>query len=66
MRREVKESMDKKYTEFMDEISPDELYEGLLAYGFSPKNFRLYSPLSLSMIIAKPYLTRLNRDGMNT
>lgn len=26
--------MDKKYTDFMDEISPDELYEGLLAYGF--------------------------------
>lgn len=26
--------MDKKYTEFMDEISADELYEGLLAYGF--------------------------------
>ena len=26
--------MDKKYTEFMDEISAAELYEGLLAYGF--------------------------------
>ena len=26
--------MDKRYTEFMDEISSDELYEGLLAYGF--------------------------------
>ena len=26
--------MDKKYTDFMDEISSDELYEGLLAYGF--------------------------------
>ena len=26
--------MAKKYTEFMDEISADELYEGLLAYGF--------------------------------
>ena len=26
--------MDKKYTEFMDDISADELYEGLLAYGF--------------------------------
>ena len=26
--------MEKKYTEFMDEISTDELYEGLLAYGF--------------------------------
>lgn len=26
--------MDKKYTEFMDEISAEELYEGLLAYGF--------------------------------
>ena len=26
--------MDKKYTEFMDEISSDDLYEGLLAYGF--------------------------------
>ena len=25
---------DKKYTDFMDEISFDELYEGLLAYGF--------------------------------
>lgn len=25
--------MDKKYTDFMDEISCDELYEGLLAYG---------------------------------
>lgn len=25
---------DKKYTEFMDEITSDELYEGLLAYGF--------------------------------
>ena len=26
--------MDKKYTDFMDDISSDELYEGLLAYGF--------------------------------
>ena len=26
--------MDKKYTDFMDEISSSELYEGLLAYGF--------------------------------
>lgn len=26
--------MNKKYTDFMDEISSDELYEGLLAYGF--------------------------------
>ena len=26
--------MDKKYTDFMDEISSDELYEGLLGYGF--------------------------------
>lgn len=26
--------MDKKYTDFMDEISSNELYEGLLAYGF--------------------------------
>lgn len=26
--------MDKKYTDFMNEISSDELYEGLLAYGF--------------------------------
>lgn len=25
---------DKKYTDFMDELSSDELYEGLLAYGF--------------------------------
>lgn len=26
--------MKKRYTDFMDELSPDELYEGLLAYGF--------------------------------
>ncbi|MDY3015481.1 MAG: hypothetical protein SOR61_09995 [Evtepia sp.] len=26
--------VEKRYTDFMDEISPDELYEGLLAYGF--------------------------------
>ena len=26
--------MEKKYTDFMDEITSDELYEGLLAYGF--------------------------------
>lgn len=26
--------LDRKYTDFMDEISSDELYEGLLAYGF--------------------------------
>ena len=26
--------MEKKYTDFIDEISSDELYEGLLAYGF--------------------------------
>lgn len=26
--------MSKKYIDFMDEISEDELYEGLLAYGF--------------------------------
>ena len=25
--------MDKKYSEFMDEITADELYEGLLGYG---------------------------------
>ncbi|WP_314356080.1 RNA-directed DNA polymerase [uncultured Veillonella sp.] len=28
--------MDKKYIEFIDEISPDELYEGLLGHGFWP------------------------------
>ena len=32
--RKVETSVDKKYTEFMDEISAEELYEGLLAYGF--------------------------------
>ena len=26
--------MEKKYTDYMDELSADELYEGLLAYGF--------------------------------
>lgn len=26
--------MSKSYAEFMDEITPDELYQGLLAYGF--------------------------------
>ena len=31
---EVNTPVDKKYTDFMDEISSDELYEGLLAYGF--------------------------------
>ena len=31
---EAETSVDKKYTEFMDEISAAELYEGLLAYGF--------------------------------
>ena len=30
---EVNTSLDKHYTTFMDEISADELYEGLLAYG---------------------------------
>lgn len=35
---EVYPLVDKKYTEFMDEISADKLYEGLLAYGlFSEK-----------------------------
>lgn len=31
---EMNTLVDKKYTDFMDEISSDELYEGLLAYGF--------------------------------
>ncbi len=31
--QEIYTSLDKKYTDFMDEISCDELYEGLLAYG---------------------------------
>lgn len=30
-------SVDKKYTDLIDEISSDELYEGLLAYGFFAK-----------------------------
>ena len=29
--------MDKKYTDFMDEISSDELYEGLLDVGDVPR-----------------------------
>lgn len=32
--QEVKTSVDKAYCDFMDEISADELYEGLLAYSF--------------------------------
>ena len=50
----------------MDEISPDELYEGLLAYGFFLKNCHQYLPLYLSSIIVKQYQFRLKQDGMNT
>lgn len=32
----------KKYVDFMNEISADELYKGLLAYGFFLKKFYLY------------------------
>lgn len=45
--------MDKKYTDFMDEISSDELYEGLLAYGLFAKNSHPYLLLFLSSITAK-------------
>ena len=39
--------MEKKYTDFMDEISSDELYEGLLAYGlFAEKLLPLFTSVS--------------------
>ena len=39
--------MEKKYTDFMDEISSDELYEGLLAYGlFAEKLPPLFTSVS--------------------
>lgn len=34
--------MSRSYAEFMDEITPDELYEGLLAYGFLLRGFHLF------------------------
>ena len=58
--------VDKRYTDFMDEISPDELYEGLLAYGFFLKNCHQYLPLYLSSIIVKQYPFRLKQAGMTT
>lgn len=57
--------MEKKYTDYMDELSADELYEGLLAYGFSLKSFHLYLLLYLSSIIVKLSIILLKQDGMN-
>lgn len=57
--------MEKKYTDFMDEISSDELYEGLLAYGlFAEKLPPLFT--SVFFITAKQYLLHLQQCGMTT
>ena len=55
--------MDKKYADFMDEISSDELYEGLLAYGlFTDK----LPPVFTSVPTVKLYQVRSSRVGKNT
>lgn len=57
--------MDKMYTEFMDEISADELYEGLLAYGFFAEKLPPVFTAVNFLNTAKHYLIRLKRGGTN-
>lgn len=49
----------------MDEISEDELYEGLLAYGFLQKNYLLYLLLFLFLIIVIVYKALFLLVGMS-
>ena len=53
--------MIKKYSDFMDEISNDELYEGLLAYGFIsekiPPVFTTIPFYEYCQTISKPFET---------
>lgn len=56
--------MDKKYADFMDEISSDELYEGLLAYGFFaeklPPVFTAVPFFNYCKIVSIPFETGWN------
>lgn len=53
--------VEKKYTEFMDELSPEELYEGLLAYGFFaeklPPVFTAIPFFDYCKTVSKPFET---------
>lgn len=59
MREGLETLVDKKYTDFMDEISADELYEGLLAYGFFveklPPVFSATSFFDFCKTISEPF-----------
>lgn len=57
---------DKKYTDFMDELSSDELYEGLLAYGFFAEKLPPVFTAVPFLITAKHLLPHLKQAGMNT
>lgn len=54
--------MDKKYTDFMDEISSDELYEGLLAYGLFAEKL---PPVFTSVPFFDYCKTRLKKFELN-
>lgn len=58
--------MEKKYTDFMDEIHPVNSTKAYLLTGSLLKGCRLYLPLFLSSITAKQYLLHSIRAGMNT
>ena len=49
--------MSKSYAEFMDEITPDELYEELMAYGFFYNEYPKHLPLW-----QRPYLRHTQRN----
>ena len=45
--------MDKLYVDFINEITKEELYEGLLAYGLFSENFHRFYHLKDFMTIVK-------------
>jgi len=51
--------MSKSYAEFMDEITPDELYEELMAYGFFYNEYPKHLPTPLWQ---RPYLRHTQRN----
>ena len=55
--------MEKKYAEYLDEISSDELYEGLLGYGMFANKYLPYLHRFPSMIIAKTTIRIFLRKG---
>lgn len=45
--------MEKKYCDFIDEITADELYEGLLGYGMFARKWNISTKSSANVICSK-------------